>query len=57
MRCYQTDSKYRGEAPMLTAGGGGGKRRSQLGGQGRVPQVRGPPGGFYGMPQMKFLKI
>ena len=43
--CVICRSLHRGVAPMLALGGGG-KRRSQLGGQERVPQVRSLPGGF-----------
>ena len=36
--------------------GGGGERISQRGGQGRAPQMRSPPGGFYGMPPHEIYK-
>ena len=47
---------YQGRSTDADIGGGGGERRSQLGGQGQQPQVRSPPGGFYGMPPINIYK-
>ena len=48
---------YQGRSTDADMGGGANIDLSQLSGQGRALQVRSTPGGFYGMPPMKFIKI